>query len=207
MTNYVMKCDQPFAKSKVLIGIPCMSTIHTKTAFSLFNLKRPEGVEIELVMEINGEVARCRNLLAERAIKGGFTHLFFIDSDMKFNPDILEKMLAHDTDIVGVMYHQRRLPLCNNLMPLDVKEVKGQNKTVDFQVTDDVFEVNWVGTGIMLVKTDVFKKLEAPLFTFKHDPAEYMGEDVYFCRKAREAGYKIYVDADVAVRHVGEFEY
>ena len=192
---------------KVLIGIPCMATVHTKTAFSLFNLKRPEGVEVELVMEVNGEVARCRNLLAERAVKGGFTHILFIDSDMKFNPDILEKMLAHDTDIVGVMYHQRRLPLRNNLMPLNVEEIKGQNKTVEFQVNEDLFEVNWVGTGIMLVKTDVFKKLATPWFTFIHSDEEYVGEDVYFCRKAREAGYKIYVDASVAVRHVGEFEY
>ncbi len=189
---------------KVLIGIPCRDSVDTKFAFSLFNLKR--SVETEVVFEVAGDVARSRNLIAERAIKGGFTHVLFIDSDMKFNPDLLDKMLAHDKDIVGVMYHQRRLPLRNNLMPLNAEKAEGQSKTVDFQVTEDLFEVAWVGTGIMLVKTDVFKALKAPLFTFVHD-GDYIGEDVYFCRKAREAGYKILVDATVENRHVGEFEY
>lgn len=189
---------------KVLIGVPCLDSIKTKTAFSLFNLKR--GGNTELIMKVGADVARNRNQIVEYAIEKGFTHILFIDSDMKFNPDTLERLLENDEDICGVMYHQRALPLRYNLMPMEQDEERGKYEIVDFKVPADLFEVKWVGTGIMLIKTEVFKKLQKPYFAFLYED-EYVGEDVYFCRKARDAGYKIFVDATVQNRHVGNFEY
>jgi hypothetical protein len=36
-----------------------------------------------------------------------------------------------------------------------------------------------------------------------------MGEDVFFCKKARELGHKIYIDHDVSheIGHIGTFEF
>ncbi len=191
-------------QSKVLIGIPCMDSVRTKTAFSLFNLKRPEGTE--LMMKVGADVARNRNSIVEYALANDFTHILFIDSDMKFNPDTLEVMLANDVDICGVLYNQRALPLRANIMSLEEKEVKGRHEVVKCEIQKGLTEVRWAGTGIMLIKSKVFKNIKAPWFAFQYE-GEYVGEDVYFCRKAREAGYKILIDAGVPVRHVGEFEY
>ena len=59
--------------------------------------------------------------------------------------------------------------------------------------------------GLLLVKFDVFRKLRRPWFVAPH---EMNGErdDVYFCRRATEAGYEIWCDHDLTqqVIHKGE---
>jgi len=58
----------------------------------------------------------------------------------------------------------------------------------------------------MLIKTPVLEKIGAPWFEFSYEP-ERVGEDVNFCRKARKAGYNIWVDPTIQVRHLGEYAF
>ena len=72
-------------------------------------------------------------------------------------------------------------------------------------------EVGSVGMGVMLIKANVFAKLAEPWFEtpWRHDKRGYIGEDVFFCKKAREAGFKIWIDHDVSkeIGHIGMFEF
>ena len=65
--------------------------------------------------------------------------------------------------------------------------------------------------GVMMVKREVFEKVEQPWFAIPYSTTggHYIGEDVFFCRKAREAGYEILVDHALSqeVKHIGTFEY
>jgi hypothetical protein len=71
--------------------------------------------------------------------------------------------------------------------------------------------VDYIGMGVMMVKREVFEKVEAPWFAIPYSTIgqHYIGEDVFFCRKAREAGYEVLVDHDLShqVKHIGTFEY
>jgi hypothetical protein len=86
---------------------------------------------------------------------------------------------------------------------------------VDRVYTDDdstgLVEVDYCGMGVMLVKTDVYKKMDFPWFAIPWVPAaeDYIGEDVWFCRRASENGFKTMVDQDLSkeVHHIGTFEY
>lgn len=189
--------------NKVLIAMPCLDSIKSKTAYSLFNLRRND--DWRLVMQNGCDIAHNRNQLVDIAINEDYTHILFIDSDMQFNPDTLDKMLEHNTDIIGLLCHQRKLPPVAVFMPLE-QEGNTKDEVVDFVLPKELFEVLWVGTGILLIKVDVFKKLEKPFFEFGYD-GRRIGEDVYFCRKAREAGFKIMVDPTLATRHIGEYAY
>ena len=55
----------------------------------------------------------------------------------------------------------------------------------------------------------VFKKLSHPWFFYEHDDKGNLtvGDDAWFCRKARKAGFKIYCDPTIEVGHVGEYTY
>jgi hypothetical protein len=72
-------------------------------------------------------------------------------------------------------------------------------------------EVGSVGTGVMLIKREVFQGMSEPWFDmpWQYDNRGYMGEDVFFCKKAQELGFKVYIDHDVSkeIGHIGTFEF
>jgi hypothetical protein len=62
----------------------------------------------------------------------------------------------------------------------------------------------------MLIDACVFKDLEKPWFYFEQLPqGKVLGEDIYFCIKASDAGFKTYVDHDLSleIKHIGTYQY
>lgn len=154
-----------------------------------------------------------RQDLAKGATEAGCTHTLWLDSDMRFPKDILRRLLAHDKGIVCANYAKRRFPT----EPIAVRKNKpGEDATVIKRVYTEedstgLVEVDYCGMGVMLVKAEVYKAMEYPWFAIPWVPAaeDYIGEDVWFCRRAYENGYPTYVDQDVSkeVMHIGTFEY
>ena len=67
---------------------------------------------------------------------------------------------------------------------------------------NQLFPVAGVGFGAVLMKTEMLKKVKengGRPFT----PLREWGEDISFCKRAREAGYTLYTDSRVKVGHVG----
>lgn len=177
----------------ILIGVPCTDSVKTKTAFSLFHLASPD---VRLMMQVGADVADNRNKLAAHA--RDYSHLLFVDSDMQFNGDTLHRMLSHDKDILGLAANRRKLPLESVCKPL--------NGDITQPIPNELFEAESCGTGVMLIKSEVFTRLPIP-FEFTYENGERIGEDVNFCRKARAVGYQVWVDPTIPVRHVGEYCY
>lgn len=75
----------------------------------------------------------------------------------------------------------------------------------------DLEEVTQAGMGLILVDSDVYRKIGEPYFALGFNPKEkcYIGEDFYFCDKARKNGYRIMIDQQLSkeVRHIGEMEF
>jgi hypothetical protein len=73
-------------------------------------------------------------------------------------------------------------------------------------------EVEAMGFGCICVHREVFEAMPPPWFhipwneqTMKYD----CGEDVYFCRKAKENGFQVMLDHDLTkeVAHIGSMEF
>ncbi len=64
---------------------------------------------------------------------------------------------------------------------------------------EDLIECDGVGGGCLLIHRRVFEAIEPPYF--KCNPNTFIGEDFYFCRKARQAGFKIYLDPSILCGH------
>ena len=131
----------------------------------------------------------------------GATHLLFIDSDMLFPPTALKTLLSRDKDIIGVEYHKRQFPL-QTVTAYDPKVEKSETEP---------FRVGVAGTGLMLIKTAVFKnpKMNKNWFSFGRNAEgkNVIGEDGWFCNTAKEAGYNVWVDPTIKVLHLGEYGY
>lgn len=143
----------------------------------------------------------CIRLVEELEAQGNeIEWLMWFDSDMVFPPNTLFRLRQHDKDIVGCAY-VRRTP------PYDI-----MCKTLEHapkEVNSGLLEVASLPTGCLLVRRQIFNEL-GPYPKWRTPASEEhgknMSEDYYFCKKAREMGYSIWLDVDLTkeVGHIGE---
>jgi GT2 family glycosyltransferase len=133
---------------------------------------------------------------------------------MTFTPDLLDTFIADDKDVVGAAYHPRSadgeiIKYINSGEEGDGGIIPIKIEQLDDPKYNTLFEVHANGTGIMLIKTEVFKKIPRPWFMFEYNQVGQcsLGEDWYFCREAKRAGFKIYTDPRIKVGHLGSIIY
>lgn len=187
---------------KILIAIPCMDQVATQFATSLAMLRKVGDCVI--ASKQGSLIYAARDDLAKMAIKMDADYVFWLDSDMVFEPDILERLLQ-DTekgDIISGLYFRRAAPF--SPVVFDQLELK-DNKPVftEFsEIPEDVFEVGGIGFGCVLMPTDVLLAV-----ALKHgemfSPFCGMGEDIAFSWRARQCGFKIVCDPKITLGHVG----
>jgi GT2 family glycosyltransferase len=144
-------------------------------------------------------IAENRTVIAVKALENKSDYLLFIDDDMVFPKNTLDRLIARDKDIIGIPYYSRVLPRKSVVVLEDGTELKGE-------IPDDLFKCQHVGTGVMLIKTDVFKNIIRPWFEFKTSLEGFtlQGEDAFFCEVARKRGYDIWCDSTLSLRHIGD---
>jgi len=154
-----------------------------------------------------------------------YDFIFWLDSDVIFSPKQILKLLSYNVDIVSGMY----LMEGGNAYAMVEKgkwdfelykknggsfEFVSREKANQLRQTGGLCEIEYNGFGFMCIKRGVFEKIPYPwfpptFFNFKYtdtngneiDVHDFCSEDVGFCRKAIEAGFKIYVDPSIRVGH------
>lgn len=200
---------------KVAICVPCRDTVMTGFAFDLAKLCAYEGVTrcakggSLMIYQVPGTlIFNQRERLAEEALKDGADAILWVDSDMRFPKDALEILLSRDLPIVGVNATTRKFPI--KPTALDIDPETNDLVKVDSKGKTGLEQVMGVGFGMILIKKEVFKAAQKPWFWFEQtDKGGIIGEDIYFCAKAFDAGYKSVIDHDLSmhIRHIGTYEY
>lgn len=189
---------------RTMIAVPCMDQVPAPFCQSLAMLQKVG--ECSLVMKSGSLIYTSRNELATTAISENFDYVFWLDSDMVFRPDTLIRMMdtlkKNDFDILTGLYFRRVPPYS----PVLFDRLRLIGEAADFteykEIPEGIFEVGACGFGCVLMTTEVFMSVQA-----KHghmfSPIGNNGEDVSFCWRARDCGYKIYCDPSVICGHVG----
>ncbi len=189
-------------QDKIIIGVPVSDTdaMRALTCQSIGGaIIGAGGLVIDMILRRSCDIVSNRTWLVNEAIKNGGTHILFVDSDMIFPDDTIPRLLAHKKEIVGVKYAKREFPIKVLCEPMDKDS------------ETEIFKVRYAGTGLMLIDLSIFtdekNKLGSPWFNFGRDSqgALAMGEDVWFCNTARDAGHDIWVDPTLQIGHIGEF--
>ena len=192
---------------KVLIGMPCVREIPMKTVRSLLATAQKGVVD---VMFVEGSlIYDSRDHIAQFAVENDYDYVLYADSDMVFESDDLIKLVEHDTDIVSGLYvtrHGEDKNVCYTKIITRRKYPYRAPKLIHDTRSTGYSQIAAVGFGFCLIKTQVLKTL------FKHyksifEPKWGVGEDIAFCIRARKHGYKIYIDRDVKLGHIGEAVY
>lgn len=181
-------------------------------------------------------INRARNNLTKKFLDTDSDYLLFIDADQGFNAAGILRMLKEDVDVIGATVPLKEI----NWKSVKEAILSGQKNIQDFtsvynvnateeQVKDlqpnTMFEVNNVGTGLMLIKRHVFEKMIPTTESYFGDQSLNRGEkiynfwnigifndrlyseDFYFCAKWKELGGKVYAAPYVGVTHMGTYPF
>jgi len=157
------------------------------------------------------EVGDARNHIVEMALADNVEYLFFLDYDVVPPPNAFIKLLSLKVPIAAGVYHLKAVP------PQPLIMVNGWSKAFEEYDYGDLVKADAVGMGCTLIHMDVFRKIPKPWFKTSPGYSEKtsailpgMTEDIYFCAKARAAGYDIIVDTSIQCGHMdvrGGIEY
>ena len=164
---------------------------------------------INNTMVYSSNLVENRHMLVSRAEQFDATHMLFWDADIKVPADAIMRLLVHNLPIVAINYAKKE-PEARPTAYIDGEDYVGPCFTQAHHT--GLQAVSSCGFGFMLIEMEVFQKLSTPLFQFTQvgqDGIKTETEDVYFCRKARDAGFDIVIDHDLSKEcaHIGDFEY
>ena len=163
---------------------------------------------------------KVRNQLATQFLRDHpeATDLFFIDDDLGWEPEAVQRMLEVDADVVAGVYPKKQETVA---FPADLAVEN------DLPVWNGrLLKANMVPTGFLRIRRHVMEKMAAEskryrgimpsgdqehieFFTVGIDPedGEWCGEDVAFCRRWRRMGGDLWIDPDITFSHVGRYRW
>ena len=189
---------------KILIAVPCMDTVAAQFSQALAMLEKEGKTLVSFV--IGSLIYNSRNDLVKQAMSFDCSHILWLDSDMVFPPETLKylfkEMEETGADFISGLYFRRCAPF--SPVAFDTLEIKdGKATWTDYTgELSGLHEVGGVGFGCALMKTDMLLEMAATYGDF-FGPIANVGEDLAFCWRARQLGYKILLDCNLKLGHVG----
>lgn len=206
----------------IFIGIPTYDgKLSIKLAYTLAALM-PVALRHGITVKL-GHVSGCsiitmaRNMLVDQFLKSDCTELLFIDSDVVATPEDILRLVAQsgEKDITAGMYPRRAK---DRKFFLDFFT----DEAGDLEFDGAMMRANRVGTGFMLIRRNVIEAIAqtsdkylgqdgtgevANVFEFSMLDGKFVGEDYTFCDKARAKGFKVWVDVELCLPHIGVEEF
>lgn len=206
----------------IAMGIPTGGTVHWPFALSLVLLQQwmsQRGVNLELIPQQGFFIEDNRNEITRRFLEGKADWLLMIDSDIAFPPQLVEMLLivaGREKKILAAS-----VPLGPPLPSSALRMTDRPGEWVYLnpeEITPEGVEVHGVGMPVFMAHREVFEAIanregqswffRKPLPRLNTEASrrawletdgrvadrQYVnqGEDLSFCMRAAEAGYKIW---------------
>lgn len=187
-------------ETKVLVALVTGEYVRQASFIpSFIGLERPPN---SFTSTVHGQSpAAGRNTMIKQALEHNCSHIFFMDDDMVFPPNTLMKLMKHDKPIVSALYLLRSFPHRPAFFDTAYDDGKCKFASLTKDMKGLVKGVN-AGLGAVLIKTEVFKKLEPPYVRLGEIDKDGWCDDVGFFNRCREKGYDIWCDLDAPVGHM-----
>ena len=163
---------------------------------------------------------RCQ--MATDALAQGFDELMWIDADIGFEPDSVERLRAHDLPIsCGVYVKKGQRAVAAYVLP--------STQTLVFGEGGGLTELFYGATGFLHTRRDVYERIQRtqnlpvcnvwdghgmptvpyflPMIVPWRGGSWYLGEDFAFFERARRSGFKIMADTRIRLQHYGGYGY
>lgn len=213
-------------KPTVYIAMPCYDSVKINTMLSVIKLVeqfRLSGVKMGINTMKSPLIHQARNYLTSVFLTTEYQYLLFIDSDVEFEPDAVFRMLIAKKDIICTPYRVKAEQLDKHIYTVEFKDPK--NIPI---LPGGLVELEAGPTGLMLIDRKVFEKIiknhpdlkiknkATPtadkslefyynFFDFGFDNHYATGEDISFCKLAKENDFKIYANTESTTKHHGSY--
>lgn len=236
------------SKPRVVIGTPMyggmctgfytLSMLQTQSALA----KRGIPSLFSFVMN-EALITRGRNWVVHDFLRSDFTHLLFIDADIRWDGDDIPSLIDADKDIICGLYPTKAInwsqveaAVKNGITGNDLRSYTA-NFVVNIKATQDSvlaadrpFEVLSGGTGMMLIKREVFERLKPHVPAYRNnvmnlsdpgaadqliyeffttriepDTKNLLSEDYFFCDLWRRHGGTIWAAPWMRLGHQGSY--
>ncbi len=206
------------ATKKCIVLVPVGSHVEPECERGLARLEA-RGYTVRRVYGY-AAIDQARSQMATDALADGFDELVWIDSDIGFEPDAIDRLREHRLPIVCGIYPKKGVrALSCHLAP--------NTPEVIFGAGGGLLEILYAATGFLLTRREVYetmqKKLELPvcneafskpvvpyflpLIGEREGKPWYLGEDFAFSERARRAGFAVMADTTIRLRHMGRYGY
>jgi len=214
----VQSSKNPNDPRRCVVLVPYSNSIVPRVHDALKELER-RGYVVRLVPGY-AAIDQGRNQMATDALMDGFEETMWIDSDVAFHPDAVDRLRSHDLPIVCGIYPQKGVrALACHVMPGAPQVVFGKD--------GGLIDLLYAGTGFLHIRREVYRdvqeKLNLPMCNERfrrpmipfflpmaapfQDGHWYLAEDYAFCTRAKQCGYRIMADTTIRLWHVGTYSY
>lgn len=226
------------ADVNVLIAVPAYrGTIDAQTSSMVAETCiqfRSLGWSFSLSGKDNANVVDIRNFYASYALENDFTHLLFIDNDMRVRAQAFERLVRANKPVIGLACPMRGIDLDLFVKALSRGKdaalacaMRWNYQASELRINRGITPVRYLGTGIMLISCKVLRKLSTSAKRYERHAHRSAGllrgdllgffdqiytdrllpEDYSFCHRWNEAGGEVSMIVDEIVGHVGQFVY
>jgi GT2 family glycosyltransferase len=164
-----------------------------------------------------------RNKILDYALEKDYAYVLMMDADVIPPKNIIKKLLDNDKDIISGIYYnyftidgkQKYRPVvwCH-ISQEEFEKIKKQTNfpasitheklrrhlTQKEAESGKLIKVKLPSAGCMLIKKKVFEKIKYGLLDIPKNLST--GDDIYFCKKAEEAGFEIYCNTNIKCKHL-----
>ncbi len=206
---------QEVKKTRIYAGIPSTGE---RTDAQMYWWRRAEkkyGDKLEFIFSeiyIGRIFHDCaRNAYVEQFLASEADIMFFLDSDVVPSENLFDLITIHGDkwSLAGAPYPVWMTQPGHEGPQLTFtvyKDPTGGSGLQPAPIPDQGLDfVNGIATGCIFIKREVLEKVSKPYFEFKYNPETREmteGEDLGFCRKVNELGYKFFIDYSMPCHHM-----
>ena len=191
-------------KNFLAVSLPHQGTFQQELSHLFWRIELPDNYKPIYLAANSTDIVTARNSLIKNALKKDkVEYILFVDSDQGVDPSVprrlIEKAEENDISVLSALTF-----ILQGGVPTPLLSSASEAKTrFDWLDTAGLVETDSVGTGCLLVHRQVFEDIEGAPFeqTYDEDGIRTEAEDYVFSKKAKEAGYNLYIDQDVVVDH------
>jgi len=197
---------------KVMVALPNRGRIHVKLAMKLMDMLGESMAKKNYLIDFRFSSVTCidynRNTIVQMFLDSDNKWLLMIDEDnpcLKNPLDLIER----NKDIIIYPTFMFKTgddgqPMINyNVFNREGKMWRAQKMTAG----KPFMQYEAGGTGCILIKRKVLEKIKRPFLSkLKPNGTREVGMDLWFCERARRAGFQIWADWNYACEHYKEIE-
>lgn len=189
-------------KKSIYVAVLNEGEIRTELASVLNHILLQSDYKVYLKYHSDKPIAFNRNKIVKQFLESGCDYLLQLDSDIVPPPNILQ-LADYQVDIIsGLMFAFRQ----TSVIPLILKKNwDDEYNVMPFRGDEGLTECDATGTGSMMIARHVLAdpRMKAPFLNeYNYDGIKVRGLDLAFCSRAKELGYKVYVNLDYPCSHI-----